>query len=123
VIAPILDAMANAELDLQRLAQIEQVMGAKLPEIVGGIVQSLSTAISQLEEAMGSGEWQRAAKAAHAARNDALMIGAKRLLVSLTEIETSAREERGADAERALVDMRATWPGTRAELVRVASGG
>ena len=114
--------MAKVELELQRLAQLEEVMGAKLPEIIGGIVQSLTTAISQLEAAMRAGELDGAAKAAHAARNDALMIGAKQLLVSLTQIETCARDGHADPAEHALIGLRDAWPGTRDELQRVALG-
>lgn len=113
--------MPDVELELERLAQIQEIMGARLPEILGGIVRTLTAAIEQLEDAMGSGELERAAKTAHAARNDALMIGAKQLLMSLTEVEASAREGRAEDASHALADVRDAWPRTRDELQRVAA--
>jgi HPt (histidine-containing phosphotransfer) domain-containing protein len=115
--------MAKVELEFQRIVQLQEVMGAQLPEIIEGIVQSMSAAIAEVEDALRCGELDRAAKAAHACRNDALMVGAKQLLVALTEIENSARNGQAASAERALLAMRDTWPGTRAELERVASGG
>jgi HPt (histidine-containing phosphotransfer) domain-containing protein len=114
--------MAKVELELQRIAQLQEVMGAQLGEIIEGIVQSISTAIAQLEEALRAGELDRAAKAAHACRNDALMVGAKQLLVALTEIENCARNGQAPRAHRALLAVRETWPVTREELERVASG-
>ena len=115
--------MAEVELELQRLAQLQEVMGAELPELVGGILQSLTAAIGQLEEATHSGELERAVKAAHAARNDALMIGAKPLLTALTEVETAARGGRANGAEQAMAGLREAWPRTREELQRVAVEG
>jgi HPt (histidine-containing phosphotransfer) domain-containing protein len=113
--------MSHVELELERLAQIQEVMGARLPEILGGIIRTLTAAIEQLEDAIGSGELERAAKAAHAARNDALMIGAKQLLEALTDVETSAREGRAEDASHALSRVRDAWPRTRDELLRAAA--
>ena len=113
--------MPPVELELERLVQIQEVMGARLPEILSGIVRTLTAAIEQLEAAMGSGELERAAKAAHAARNDALMIGAKQLLTSLTDVEIAARDGRSEDASQALSGVRDAWPRTRDELQRIAS--
>jgi HPt (histidine-containing phosphotransfer) domain-containing protein len=118
-----LAAMAKVELELERLAQIQEVMGAKLPEIVGGMVATMTTEIDQLEEAMQAGALDRAAKAAHACRNDALMIGARQLLSALTALETAAREGQEELARQQLVALREAWPATRTELMRVAAGG
>jgi hypothetical protein len=114
--------VAKVELELDRLAQIQAVMGEKLPEIVRGLVDGLTTAISQVEDALRSGELERAVKAAHAGRNDALMIGAKQLLACLTTIETSAREGHKEPAMEALADLHEIWPPTRDELRRIATG-
>jgi hypothetical protein len=118
-----LAAMAKVELELERLAQIQEVMGAKLPQIVDGMVASMTTAIEQVEEAMRTGALDCAAKAAHACRNDALMIGAKQLLIALTGLETAARDGQEALARQQLIALREAWPETRAELIRVAAGG
>jgi hypothetical protein len=114
--------MPHVELELERLAQIQEIMGARLPEILGGIVRSLTGAIEQVGDAMRSGELERATEAAHAAGNDALMIiGTRQLLLSLTEVESCAHEGRAEDASHALADVRDAWPPTRDELQRVAS--
>jgi HPt (histidine-containing phosphotransfer) domain-containing protein len=113
--------MDEVELELRRLAQIQEVLGADLPEIVGGMVDSMSTAIAQVEDAMAGDELDRAAKAAHACRNDALMIGARRLLVALTELENAARGGQERLAREQLAEVREAWPGTRDALVRAAA--
>jgi HPt (histidine-containing phosphotransfer) domain-containing protein len=115
--------MAKVELELGRLAQIQEVMGAGLAEIVGGIVESMTAVIAEVEEAMQAGALDRAAKAAHACRNDALMIGAKQLLGALTELENAARDGREDAARRQLEVLRESWPDTREELTRIAAGG
>jgi len=109
------------ELELQRVAELQSVIGATLPEILAGMVISMSTAIDQVEEAMRAGELDRVAKAAHACRNDAMMVGAKQLLAALTEIENAARSGELSLAQRALIAMRETWPETRDELERAAA--
>jgi len=111
------------ELELGRLAQIQEVMGTGLPEIVGGMLESMRAAIEQVELAMSSGHLDRAAKAAHACRNDALMVGARQLLAALTELETAARSELVQEARSALDALRQAWPATRDELERVATPG
>jgi hypothetical protein len=115
--------MAKVELELERLAQIQEVMGTGLQEIVSGMVETMTTAIVQVEEAMQAGALDRAAKAAHACRNDALMVGAKQLLAALTGLETAARDRREDVARAELVALRESWPQTREALVRVATGG
>src|SRR5438094_890863 len=114
--------MDEVELELRRLTQIQEVLGTGLPEIAGGMVDSMSTAIAQVEEAMAVDELDRAAKAAHSCRNDALMIGARRLLVALTELENAARGGQEELAREQLVEVRDAWPGTRDALARVAAG-
>jgi hypothetical protein len=113
----------RVELELERLVQIQEVMGTRVPEIVGGMLESMSAAIAQVEEAMRAGALERAAKAAHACRNDALMIGAKELLSALTGLETAARDGQEDLAHMHLTVLREAWPRTRDELIRLAAAG
>jgi HPt (histidine-containing phosphotransfer) domain-containing protein len=113
--------VARVELELERLVQIQEVMGTRVPEIVGGMLQSMTAAIAQVEEAMQAGALDRAAKAAHACRNDALMIGAKELLAALTGLETATREGQEDLAHKHLTALREAWPRTRVELTRLAA--
>ena len=91
------------ELELGRLAQIQEVMGTAVPELVGGMLESMRAAIEQVELAMSAGRLDHAAKASHACRNDALMVGARQLLVALTERRTRADIDRLADVLGAAV--------------------
>jgi HPt (histidine-containing phosphotransfer) domain-containing protein len=109
------------DLDLERLGQIRQVMGIELSELVGNMLDSMRVAIEQAELAVADGELDQAAKAAHSCRNDALLLGARQLLVILSELERSAREGDRVRTGRALDGLREVWPPTRDELVRIAS--
>ena len=111
----------RAEFDLERLVEIREVIDVELSELVGGMLASMSEAIEQAERAVSEGELGSAAKAAHACRNDALMLGARRLLVALGALEQTARSGDMGGAEAALVALREIWPTTREQLERIAS--
>jgi HPt (histidine-containing phosphotransfer) domain-containing protein len=110
-----------AEFDLERLAQIRDVMGSSLPELVGGMLETMSDAIEQSERAVRVGDLDRAAKAAHACRNDALMLGARELLRDLQDLEQTARAGELVLAQDAMARVHDAWPRTRSALIRVAS--
>jgi HPt (histidine-containing phosphotransfer) domain-containing protein len=109
------------DLDLERLAQIQDVMGIELPELIDGMLASMDAAIEDAERAAAAGELDRSAKAAHSCRNDALMLGAKQLLAALSELEQAARDGDHVQTGTALRALRDVWPATREELVRIAS--
>jgi HPt (histidine-containing phosphotransfer) domain-containing protein len=109
------------ELDLTRLARIREVLGVELSELIGGMLDTMHVAIDQAELAMSTGDLEGAAKAAHACRNDALMLGAKELLAALESLEQAARSGNRAGADQALVSLRTIWPLTRDELMKIAS--
>ncbi len=110
-----------SEIDFERLHQIREVMGVRLAELVGGMLATMRDAIDQTERAVSDGKLEDAAKAAHACRNDALMLGAKRLLRALGSLEQAARVGDVCGAEQALVAVREAWPPTREELCRIAA--
>jgi hypothetical protein len=111
----------KVELSLERLEQMQEVLGSDLQEIVTGVLASLCDAIEETERRMAEADLQAASKAAHAARNDALLVGAKDLLAALTALEEAARGGRAAFARAALATLHEVWPSTRAELTRVAA--
>ena len=113
----------KVELQLERLEQIQEVIGSDVPEIVAGMLTTMSDAIAEVERRMAEAELAAAAKAAHAARNDALLVAAKDLLAALTAVEDAARHGDTKAAEAALVALREVWPSTRDELARVAGRG
>jgi HPt (histidine-containing phosphotransfer) domain-containing protein len=111
----------SAYFDLSRIADLEAVMGARASAIVATMLRSMSSAIEQVESATAAGELDQATRAAHAARNDALMVGARQLQEALTELEAATRSGDADRARDALERIREVWPPTRDGLAAVAS--
>ncbi len=109
----------SAYFDPARIAQLQQVLGDEAQAMVTSMLASLTTAIERLEAAMAEGELESAIQAAHAARNDALMLGATQLQAALSDLELAARDFDGARAATALERVRAVWPPTRARLAEI----
>ena len=88
--------------------------------MVASMLASLTDAIERLEATVDRGELDPAVQAAHAARNDALMLGAGQLQAALSDLEAAARDADEPRAGGALERVRAVWPPTRDELAGVA---
>ena len=110
----------SAYFDPHRIAQIEQVMGVEAGTMVASMLASLTDAIERLEATVDRGELDPAVQAAHAARNDALMLGAGPLQAALSDLEAAARDADESRAGAALERVRVVWPPTRDELAGVA---
>ena len=106
----------NDYIDLGRIGELEEVMGAGAVAIVSSMLENMTAAIDELELAMAAGDLDRATQAAHRCRNDALMLGARQLLSALTELEAATRGPDGSGAGAALARVREVWPPTRDEL-------
>ena len=106
--------------DLERIAELEDVMGAQAETIVASMLRNMTAAIDEVEAAFAAGDLDRATQAAHLCRNDALMLTAKPLLHALTELESAAREHDESRAREALEGLRAVWPTTREQLAEAA---
>ncbi len=109
------------ELDLGRLAELEQLLGRRVPEIAGTLVSELTKAMAGIEAGLAAGDLAAAALAAHAARNSALMIDARPLLDCLDALESSARRDDAGGAREAHRRLDETWPPLRAQLRRAAA--
>ena len=103
-------------IDLGRVGELEEVMGADAVAIVSSMLENMTVAIDELELAMAAGDLDRATQAAHRCRNDALMLGARQLLSALTELEAATRAANEAAAADALARVKEIWPPTRDEL-------
>lgn len=106
----------NDHIDLGRIGELEDVMGADAAAIVSSMLQNMTAAIDELELAMAAGEFDRATQAAHRCRNDALMLGAQELLSALTDLEAATRGADESGATAALARVNQVWPLTRDEL-------
>jgi hypothetical protein len=106
----------SAYFDPARIAHLQQILGDDADAMVASMLSSLTGAIERLEEMMAAGELEAAIQAAHAARNDALMLGAGPLQGALSELEAAARDADDPRAQGALERVRVLWPPTRDEL-------
>jgi HPt (histidine-containing phosphotransfer) domain-containing protein len=106
----------RVELDLERVAKLESILGSDLPDILSSLVASMAARIAQAEEALTDGRLQDLTQAAHGCRNDALMVGAQPMLGALNELEDASRADRLEDARGAMQRLLDVWPETRAEL-------
>ena len=110
------------ELDLRRLRELAHDLGGELSEVVGALVDELDTALAQIDAALSLGDLDGVSRAAHAARNSALMIDARRLLEELDVVETAARGGDHGAARDGRDRLRARWPALRARLDRAGRG-
>jgi hypothetical protein len=113
--------VVTGELDLSRLAELEELLGSDLAQIVETLVTELEGALGGIAEALGRSDLPAAALAAHAARNSALMIDSRLLLERLDALEHSARREDLDGARSAQARLAEAWPAVRAQL-RLACG-
>jgi HPt (histidine-containing phosphotransfer) domain-containing protein len=108
----------RVELDLERVAKLEDILGSDLSEILVLLVAGMAQQIERAEAALDDGRLADVTQAAHRCRNDALMVGAQPLLAALSELEDASRIERLEDAHVAMQRLREVWPETRRELQR-----
>ena len=100
----------TAELDLARIAELQDLLGADAGAIVASMLASMTGAIEEVEAALAAAELERATRAAHLCRNDALMLGANDLLQALTALEAATRDFDESRAHDALARVRPVWP-------------
>lgn len=111
----------TAELDLSRLDRVAELLDTSVPEIVADILEKLTAGIEALDGQLDPDDLEGTAKAAHACRNEALLVSAQPLLHALTALEHAAREEHLADVRAAQVTLAEVWPATRQALAAVAA--
>lgn len=112
----------DCELDLERLAELQRLLGTDLPEIIATLVRELTGSLAATAQALGTGDLSGAALAVHAARNSALMIDAQPLLDRLGELETCARDGDLAGSIAAHERLLEVWPSLRRRLELAATG-
>lgn len=107
--------------DLSRINELKDVMGSEVGPIVASMLVSMTGAIEEVEAALAASDLDRATSAAHAARNDALMLGAGPLQRALSDLEAATRLLDEAQARIALERLRKIWPATRAGLAAASA--
>lgn len=109
---------ADAELDLNRISELQERLGTERGAIVATLVTELATACDRIQDGLDRGDLPAVAAAAHAARNSALMIDAQPLLRVLRQVETCARNDDHAGASAATTRLDGLWPRLRDKLER-----
>ncbi len=109
------------ELDLSRLAGLQQLLDSELPEIVDTLLEELDRSVGAIDGALDNGDLAAAGLAAHAARNSALMIDARPLLAALEALESGARRDDGQATRQAHGRIKEAWPPLRSQLERAAA--
>ncbi|HEY1510289.1 MAG TPA: Hpt domain-containing protein [Solirubrobacteraceae bacterium] len=107
---------AFVQLDLERVAKLEQILGSGLREIIESLIASISRQLELAERALAEDRLSDVTQPAHTGRNDALLVGAQPLLRHLTELEDASRTGRLEDAREALSQVCEVWPETREAL-------
>ena len=110
----------TADFDLERITELQEVMGADARTILVSMLASMTNAVDEVEAGLAAGDLDRVTQAAHRCRNDALMLGAKQLQEALTAIEAAARDHDGSRAREATSRLRAVWPATREQLAEAS---
>ena len=106
----------SAYLDQTRINQLHEIMGAEAHSMIASMLISLADTVERLETVVAAGDLDQAIQAAHAARNDALMLGAAPLQQALRDLEDAARDADEGRAQAMLAHVRAVWPPTRDQL-------
>ncbi|MBV9466041.1 MAG: Hpt domain-containing protein [Solirubrobacterales bacterium] len=106
--------------DLRRLRELQRTLALDLPELVDRLVGDTAAAVLGIKAAIAEGDLEGVARAAHAARNDALMLGAPPLLAALERLEQAARSGQADAASAAFEQLESIWPPTRQALERAA---
>ncbi len=108
-------------IDRTRLDELQTLLGAELPEILAELTANLRRHAVVIDQALAVQDLERAARAAHDARNDALMVGARQLLPALERLEQAARACQAQEADAEAIRLKALLPATVDELQRVTA--
>jgi hypothetical protein len=94
----------------------------ELEEIGRGSVDAISGQLEGIDRALAQRDLMVAGDAAHQARNEALLVGARELGEALQSVEAAARGGRTAEVREAAAAARALWPETREAIARATYG-
>lgn len=115
--------MSEDELDLTQLAELQDALNQDLQALVATVVSDVERNLDQVDRALFDDDLAAARRAAHAARNGALLIDDRTLLDALAELETSAQEGDHARVRSARAALHERWPSVRGALERAAGAG
>lgn len=108
----------GVQLDAGRLRDLRIFSENELREIGRRATSTIAAQLEAVDQALARQDLAAAGEAAHRARNEALLMGARELAEALGSIEEAVRSERSSQAREAAGQARALWPPTREAIER-----
>jgi HPt (histidine-containing phosphotransfer) domain-containing protein len=110
------------QLDAERLRDLQIFSQNELEEIGRRAIDAISQQLEVLERAVAGQDFAAAGEAAHRARNETLLVGARELGETFQSVEDGARAGRESLVGDAVAAARALWPPTRDAIARATYG-
>jgi HPt (histidine-containing phosphotransfer) domain-containing protein len=114
--------MPASALDADRLAQLRVFSQAELHVIAEGAATAIRDQLERLQGALAREDLTVVADAAHRARNETLLVGARELTHAFADLEQAAREGNSIAAGAAARQVIAGWPQTHDALDGIIRG-
>jgi HPt (histidine-containing phosphotransfer) domain-containing protein len=111
------------QLDAGRLQDLSVFTAAELRPICLGVIGAIAEQLEALDRALAAGQLESAAEAAHSARNEALLVGARELSDAFAALESASRAGHSSGAAKAAELAREVWPETRVAIDALADHG
>jgi HPt (histidine-containing phosphotransfer) domain-containing protein len=106
------------QLDAGRLGDLQVFSREELEEIGRRAIDVVSRELDAVDGAVARRDLDAAGEAAHRARNETLLVGARELAEALQVVEQAARAGRESLVGEAVATARALWPSTREAIAR-----
>lgn len=110
------------QLDAGRLGDLRIFSKNELEEIGRRSIDAISRELEVLDDAVGRQDLAAAGEAAHRARNETLLVGARELGEAFQSVEDAARAGQAPLIVEAIATARALWPSTRDAIARATYG-
>lgn len=110
------------QLDAERLRDLRIFSKNELELIGRRAIDAISQQLDALDHALAGQDLAAARDAAHRARNETLLLGARELGDAFQSVEDAARAGNGSSAREAIAAARALWPSTREAIVLATHG-
>jgi HPt (histidine-containing phosphotransfer) domain-containing protein len=114
--------MPGSALDADRLDQLRVFSQAELQAIATSAATVITDQLKRLDGALARTDLSTAAEAAHRARNETLLVGARELTDAFADLERAARGGNPTRARAAAQQANAIWPATHEAIDGIARG-
>ena len=115
--------MQGFALDADRLAQLRVFSDAERHAIANGASTAITDQLDRLDHALATSDLGTVADAAHRARNETLLVGARQLTTAFADLERAARGGEQELARAAADEVKAIWPATQSAIAEIAAAG